>query len=287
MRFTPDFVIVRFIYGGSIAENSRVSSGQTHDLVAQYVHDNNNGDHGADHAVCRKCLLSLWSRARVPLDPLQCELEYRCILTWFIYRNRSLPHGIIDRGDIYDMNTILSMHEGERETLKVRKHWFILLREGLSTLTLTILPFIAAAFVAGFNMVPLDFFTSSVWVFLSSLWLLLCTMLLATIWTNFILDIWVVSTHRIMRVEQLALFNRQVVSLQLERVQNVSIEAHGIFATILGFGTITVETAGAQTERILFDGISHPDMVKDVILEHVSTRLKELSQGRPILANTL
>jgi hypothetical protein len=185
------------------------------------------------------------------------------------------------------MSHILSMHEGEREILKVRKHWFILLREGLSTLILTVTPFIAASVVAGLGLAPLPFFSSALWIFLSSLWLLLCTMLLATIWTNYILDIWLVSSNRIIHVEQLALFNREAVSLQLERVQDVSIETHGVFATLLGFGTIKVETAGAQTEHITFEGISHPEFVKNIILQRVSARVAELSEGRPVLAHTL
>ena len=185
------------------------------------------------------------------------------------------------------MSEIFTMQGEEREVLKIRKHWFILLREGLSTLILTILPFLAASFTAGTGIAPALFFTSALWVFLSSLWLLLCVMLLSTVWTNFILDIWLVSSYRIVRVEQIRLFNREVESLQLERVQDISIETHGIIATLLDFGTIKVETAGAEKTNFVFGGISHPEKVKTQILAQVQARVKEVSGTTSALAHAL
>ena len=185
------------------------------------------------------------------------------------------------------MSDIFTMQGDEREIMKIRKHWFIFLREGLSTLILTVLPFIAASVTAGVGIAPLSFFSSPLWVFLSSLWLLLCVMLISTVWTNFILDIWLVSTHRIVRVEQIRLFNREVESLQLERVQDISIETRGIFATLLGFGTIKVETAGAERSHFIFGGISNPERVKTLILAEVQNRVTGIEDSGERLAHTL
>jgi hypothetical protein len=186
------------------------------------------------------------------------------------------------------MSEIFTMQKDEHEVLKIRKHWFILLREGLSTLILTVLPFFAASTAAGLEFVPLSFFSSAPWIFLSSLWLLLCVMLLSTVWTNFILDIWLVSSHRIVRVEQIKLFNREVESLQLERVQDVIIETRGIFATLLNFGTIKVETAGAERSRFIFGGISNPEKVKTMILAQVQSRVDRGDTRRSaVLAHAL
>ena len=185
------------------------------------------------------------------------------------------------------MSEIFTMRGDEREVMKIRKHWFIFLREGLSTLILTVLPFLAASVLAGAGLAPLSFFSSTLWVFLSSLWLLLCVMLLSTVWTNFILDIWLVSTERIVRVEQIRLFNREVESLQLERVQDISIETRGVFATLLDFGTIRVETAGAERSHFVFGGISNPEKVKTAILGLVQGRVTEVTDSGPRLAHTL
>lgn len=185
------------------------------------------------------------------------------------------------------MSEIFIMQGEECEVMKIRKHWFIFFREALSTFILTILPFAAASVTAGAGLAPLSFFSSTLWVFLSSLWLLLCVMLLSTVWTNFILDIWLVSSHRIVRVEQIRLFNREVESLQLERVQDITIETRGVFATLLNFGTIKVETAGAEKSHFIFGGISNPEKVKTIILGQVQARMAEVSNGQPRLARSI
>lgn len=173
----------------------------------------------------------------------------------------------------------LAMRPREHEIIKMRKHWFVLLRESISTLILTILPFLAASFVAAAGLIDLEFFNSLPWVVLSSIWLLVCVMLLSTVWTNFILDIWLVSSRRIIHIEQFALFNREAVTIELVRVQNVSIETKGFFATLLHFGTIKVETAGAQTELIVFEGMPDPQMVKEVILKQARICAAEARSG--------
>lgn len=172
---------------------------------------------------------------------------------------------------------LFEMHKGERELIKMRKHWFILLRESISTLILTLLPFVAALIASGF--IEPAFFVSALWIVLSSLWLLLCIMLFSTVWTNYILDIWLVSSHRIIHAEQFALFNREAVTLELVRVQNVSIETRGVFATLLNFGTIKVETAGAAEDLVVFEGMPDPQVVKEIILKQAQICLAEERSG--------
>lgn len=169
----------------------------------------------------------------------------------------------------------LAMRKNEHELIKLRKHWFILLRESFSGLLILVLPFIAAAIASGSGIVSPAFFSSALWVVLSSLWILLSVMLLATVWTNYILDIWLVSSRRIVHIEQFALFNREAVTLYLENVQDVSIATRGFIATILHFGTISVETAGAATKLVVFEGMPNPEHVKELILHQASVCASE------------
>src|SRR5262245_19377663 len=60
------------------------------------------------------------------------------------------------------------------------------------------------------------------------------------------LDIWVVTNKRIIDVEQHDFFRREVTSLYLDRIEDVTIDVTGFFHTLFGFGLITVQSAGAK-----------------------------------------
>jgi len=92
---------------------------------------------------------------------------------------------------------------------------------------------------------------------------------LFTIWTNYYLDIWIVTDKRIINVDQISLFNREVTTLRIERVQDVTINTDGLLETLFKFGTIRVQSASATNKYSTIHGIKNPTFVKDAILENV------------------
>lgn len=85
-------------------------------------------------------------------------------------------------------------------------------------------------------------------------------------WTDFYLDVLVVTDHRIINIEQKALFARETSSLHLDKIQDVSVEVFGILATFLSFGNLKIQTAG-EMEEFIIKGIKDPDAIKQTILE--------------------
>jgi membrane protein YdbS with pleckstrin-like domain len=83
------------------------------------------------------------------------------------------------------------------------------------------------------------------------------------------LNIWIVTTARIIDVHQNGFFRRVVSSFLLVRVQNVTTNVSGVFGTVFGFGTLNVETAG-RSEIFEMVGIHDPDEVRDIIMQLVS-----------------
>ncbi|MEK7628045.1 MAG: PH domain-containing protein [Patescibacteria group bacterium] len=161
-------------------------------------------------------------------------------------------------------HTTFNIHPDERILAKVRKHWFVLV-ENLFGLTLAgILPFIVAGFLAGaLGTNPL---IGALVLFFGSLWLLIAWMMMAVAWTNHYLDMWVITERRVVYVEQVRFFVREVTTLPLERIQDATVRYGNFIETVLDFGTLRVQSAGASENDVLMHDIPRPEEVKRFVL---------------------
>jgi hypothetical protein len=80
-------------------------------------------------------------------------------------------------------------------------------------------------------------------------------MILASLWTDYYLDIWCITNKRIIKVDQVALFRRKTGSFRLERMQDVNVEVN-----------VHVQTASADVEEFKASFLPKPQEVKSVIL---------------------
>jgi uncharacterized membrane protein YdbT with pleckstrin-like domain len=83
---------------------------------------------------------------------------------------------------------------------------------------------------------------------------------------DFLLDIWIVTTKRILNIEQTGLFSRTVSELRLYRIQDVTSNVNGFVNTIFDFGNVEIQTAG-EKEHFVFEQIPHPTRVSKSILD--------------------
>jgi uncharacterized membrane protein YdbT with pleckstrin-like domain len=92
---------------------------------------------------------------------------------------------------------------------------------------------------------------------------------------------WVITDRRIIHIEQDRLFVREVTTISLERVQDASVRYGSFIETLLDFGTICVESAGADENEIIMHGVPHPNDTKRIVLGLVDTFRKEYIYARP------
>ena len=83
---------------------------------------------------------------------------------------------------------------------------------------------------------------------------------------DYYLDVWIVTTKRVLNIEQTGLFARVVSELRLYRVQDVTSTVKGVVETLFDFGDVEIQTAGEKT-RFLFEEIPHPNRISKSILE--------------------
>lgn len=159
----------------------------------------------------------------------------------------------------------VSFEEGEHIILEVRKHWFVLLEHGILVIFLMFLPLVLYALIEALPIVfETDKSASAFFLFCYSVWLVILWVYIFFIWTDYYLDIWIITNKKIMAVEQLGLFRREISTLNLNMVQDVTTEVHGMIPTLLDFGDLQVETAGhSQIFRI--NKIAKPGDVRQKI----------------------
>lgn len=86
------------------------------------------------------------------------------------------------------------------------------------------------------------------------------------------------TNKHLIQVEQHGLFTSQVDQVSLGRIQDVSGKRPGLAATLLGYGTVTIQSAGEQ-RQFVFDHVPNPQELADYILEAHEKFLEEHGIG--------
>lgn len=175
----------------------------------------------------------------------------------------------------------IKLEEEEKVLKVVRRHWFIITVELFGILVVAMLPFFV---LVGYILLPesmklvaVPFDTYMPHIILGiSLWLVLTLMSGFMIWTHYFLDLWVITDHRIIAIEQIHFFNRNVSIFRLERLQDIEYTINGILATLLNFGVISAQTAGHTEHNFRSPGMPDPRGLQAAIQQAMDSRLRAL-----------
>lgn len=165
------------------------------------------------------------------------------------------------------------LEPGEHVVLQVRKHWLLFVGEMLPYAILAVIPF---ALPKVLTLVPvlahyadyLNYQEPLQRVGLAT-WLLIVWTSAWGAFTRYFLNAWILTNQRISTIKQRRFFYREVSNLLLPRVQDVTTNVSGIVESMLGIGTIKVQSAGAEVEFHM-RGIPAPERMRDLILKYAS-----------------
>ena len=73
---------------------------------------------------------------------------------------------------------------------------------------------------------------------------MILAMLLFIFWIDYYLDMWIITSERIIDIEQTGLFRRQISEFMLDKVQDITVEIPDMIATFLKYGNLHIQTAG-------------------------------------------
>lgn len=167
------------------------------------------------------------------------------------------------------------LEPGEHVVLQARKHWFLFLGELLPYAIFAVIPFALPKLIV---LVPPIAHYAALFEYKTVLmratlgvWLLVTWTSAWGSFTRYFLNVWVLTNQRIVDIKQHGYFNREVSSLFLSRIQDVTTNVAGVLPSLLGIGNIKVQTAGEDVEFVMH-GIPRPEQMRDVILKYVSTK---------------
>ncbi len=173
---------------------------------------------------------------------------------------------------------------GEHLITAVRKHPLVFVGQLIPFLLLAIIPFFIPAILGAIETstaVPLidAIRTDNPWMrFIIGIFWLFVWMGAFSTFTDFYLDQWVVTNHRVIRIDQSGFFDRQVGTVHLNRVQDVQSDIRGLFGELFGFGTLSVETAGDDAGRFRIKGIANVRALRDLIMKEVTERQEKMAR---------
>jgi membrane protein YdbS with pleckstrin-like domain len=175
---------------------------------------------------------------------------------------------------------MIDIASDERIILTLRRHWFVLLMESLGSIFLFILPFVLLAIFTSatvqrtMGILQLPAISTKTISFLSAFWLLFIWFRLYSTWTSYYLDKWVITNKRIVTINQVGFFNRDVSSFKMDKIQDIETKVEGLLETFIDYGDITIQTAGEAADFKMHD-VPSPAKLKEVITHQQDVATKE------------
>ncbi len=158
----------------------------------------------------------------------------------------------------------IPLEEGEEVIAKVHKHWWFIFLRAVTAVILLSVPFWLWLLGRTLNLLVVVQAGPGAWLTLGALWALVGWVLFWQFWTLYYMDMWVVTNRRLIDIDYIGFFDRNIAMLRLERIQDLTVKVDDFFGNILGYGSLLVQTAGSDKEFIV-EQISNPDALRDLI----------------------
>ncbi|MBI2013904.1 MAG: PH domain-containing protein [Candidatus Colwellbacteria bacterium] len=177
---------------------------------------------------------------------------------------------------------MLELHEDEKILYEARKHWFVISKAGTFVGVLMLAPIILVILLFSFFPELLAIFSEPKFIaassFFAASWLVILWVIFFVAWTDYYLDVLIITDRRLIDVEQIGLFRRDIASMPLSNIQDITVEVAGVTRTLLKFGDIQVQTAG-QTKELLVHDVANPEEVKQLIMSAYSADKARMYPG--------
>lgn len=168
------------------------------------------------------------------------------------------------------MNNDLLLHQDEKVIRYIRKHIFFLILDILVVLFIFLVPVLLIWFLQYTGSVPDQSLFGISLTNLSDVvvysWGIICWLFLAERFTRYALNFWVLTNKRIIESDLPRLFDRRLSILELPDIEDVTVKVDGFIATLIGYGTLEVQTAGTKRE-FLAEDIMNPVKAQDEIFD--------------------
>lgn len=174
-------------------------------------------------------------------------------------------------------STLFPGQEPNEQIIRLmRRHWLVLFKIIFLYFILILLPLVVKNLISYTNLSNSSITITTLGLFLSLYYFFTLTMFFRA-WLDYYLDIWIITSERVVNIEQKGLFARKISAFRLYRIQDVTAEVKGILPTFFHYGNVQVQTAGAE-QNFIFKQISDPYTVTKTLIKLVNWKKKDLQK---------
>jgi hypothetical protein len=162
------------------------------------------------------------------------------------------------------------LEQNEYIILIARRHWFKPVLETLLVFFSLLIPLVVSSVV--FSLPDLSDKLGNVGalsIILILSWFFVVWNIIFIIWTNHFLDVLILTNLHVIDIDQIGLWHREVSTLQLPKIQDISSKTEGIIASVLNYGDLEIQSAGSLTNFIV-KGVQKPDLLRQKMNEQIS-----------------
>lgn len=154
--------------------------------------------------------------------------------------------------------------ENEHISSTIYKHWIAVAPFIFVSIVMALLCLFGIYYVAR-NQPSIGSFSSTISMFL----IIIIVLGLTAAFTFGVIWVWrankiILTNEHIIDIEQLGVFRRNISTLSLANIQDISISISGPIQTILGYGTVIIQTAG-ERENFNLNYVPNPYSVERVV----------------------
>jgi len=176
----------------------------------------------------------------------------------------------------------------EQVLLVVHKHWASFLHDMFYILLPAFVAFALLVLISSFPQTGVDAGIHVIAAILFPLSMLAVLIMAAVLWSNYYLDMLVVTDRRLFFISQISLTRREVLGWNVQEVRTVNARQDNFLESFFNFGTIIVSTEEEEGDARI-EGVPNPEYVCAVILKQDERfgKLKETARKQQELLKFL
>lgn len=161
------------------------------------------------------------------------------------------------------------LEQNEHIVTIARRHWFKLVMQTMLIFFSLLIPLVVSSIVVALPQQSAEFGNLTIlsMVFIL-MWIFIIWNLGFIIWTNHFLDVLVITNKQIIDIEQIGLWNREISTLQINKIQDISTKTEGFIPSLLDYGDLEIQSAGSLTNFIVKE-VQKPDLLRQKINEQI------------------
>jgi len=171
----------------------------------------------------------------------------------------------------------IGQRDGEQVEIVLFKHWLLIAGPIIKALAIILVSFVVPIWLHWSAWIFSYGFTTAIYY----LWMVFWIGYMIYAYVGWYRDRFIITSERIIDIDQRGLFSRKVSEIELTKVQNITHSVSGVWATMLNFGTVTIQSAGAND--LTLDQVADPAGVQ----EDITTLIKTVTAEKPVTAEDL